>query len=244
MSTTIVATTWQEDLTASCRRIAAGVLGGFVAGAVVGGIGGRIAMFVLRLTSDPALHGRQTDDGFVIGELSSATLFLVGFTAALGVLGALFYLVVRGWLPATWRAPLAGVFGGIVGGALVIQPGGIDFTLLEPLWLAIAMFIALPALFGVVMSLLVERFRAPDSGFARSRVWFLGLVPLIAIVFSGVRVLAVAAVVLAAWLLRRAVPDVAAWWRSAPVVWTGRVALVAFTGWALTILVSDVIEIL
>jgi hypothetical protein len=244
MSTTIVATTWQEDLAASCRRIAAGAVGGLAAGAVVGGIGGRIAMFVLRLTSDPALHGRQTDDGFVIGQFSTATLFLVGFTAALGVIGGLFYLVVRTWLPARWRAPLAGVFGGIVGGALVIDPGGIDFTLLEPLWLAIALFVALPALYGVVMSLLVERFRAEGSRFARSRVWFLGLLPLVVIGFTGASVLAVAAVVLAAWLLRRAVPELGAWWRSAPVVWSGRVALVAFTGWALTILVSDVIEIL
>ncbi len=117
-------TTWQQDLLASARRVSAGVVGGLATGALIGGIGGRLAMFVLRVTSDPSLHGLKTDDGFTIGRFSGETLFLVLVTAALGVLGGLLYLAVRPWLPERWRAALVGVFGGIVGGALFISPGG------------------------------------------------------------------------------------------------------------------------
>ena len=41
-------------------------------------------MLLLRLTSDPALRGTQTDDGFTIGVFSTQTLFLLGVTAGLG----------------------------------------------------------------------------------------------------------------------------------------------------------------
>ena len=120
-------------------------------------------MFVLRVTSDTSLHGVKTDDDFIIGRFSAETLFLIIATAALGVLGGIVYLGVRTWLPERQRAPLAGVFGGIVGGALVISPDGLDFTRLEPLPLAVAMFIALPALYGATMSLFVERLLREDS---------------------------------------------------------------------------------
>ena len=38
-----------------------------MAGLLVGGVGGRVAMLLLRLTSDPRLRGLETDDGFTIG---------------------------------------------------------------------------------------------------------------------------------------------------------------------------------
>ena len=104
--------TWQQDLKASARRVSAAVVGGLVTGVVVGGVVGRFAMFVLRVTSDPSLHGVKTDDGFIIGRFSAETLFLLLATAALGVLGGILYLGVRRWLPERQRAALAGVFGG------------------------------------------------------------------------------------------------------------------------------------
>ena len=137
-------------------------------GALIGGVGGRLAMFVLRITSDPSLHGLKTDDGFSIGRFSGETLFLVLVTAALGVMGGLVYLVARPWLPERWRAALTGVFGGIVGGALFISPDGLDFTRLDPLPLAIVMFIALPAIYGVAMSVFVERLLPSSSGVGSS----------------------------------------------------------------------------
>jgi hypothetical protein len=234
----------RNDLTAAARRVAAAVVAGSLTGAVIGGIGGRVAMFVLRLTSDPVLRGLETDDDFTIGIFSGATLFLVMLTTVLGIIGGLVYLVVRGWLPERGRPWLFGALTGIVGGATVIRPGGIDFTLLEPLGLAVATFVVLPAAYGVATSLLAERFLAADSAFRRSRVWIAGLVLLLPLGLFGVAGLAVLALILAAVLLGRAAPAIASLWNSPPVAWIGRVGLVAIAIVWSTELVRDAVEIL
>jgi hypothetical protein len=239
-----VRTPRNEDLRASARLLSAGVIGGLIPGALVGGVGGRLAMLVLRMTSSDSLRGLETDDGFVIGQVSAATLFLVMFTSVLGVLGALFYLTVRAWLPERARASLAGVFGGAVGGALIVKADGIDFRLLEPLPLAIAMFIALPAAYGVAMSLLVERRLRDAAASERSRWWALGLIPLIAIGLLGPIGLGVLVLIVAAWAAHRSAPGLASLWRSPGVVWIGRAALLAVTTISLVALVRDVTEIL
>src|SRR5580765_8982665 len=89
-----------QDLREPGATLGAGVSAGFLAGVVIGGVGGRLAMLMLRLTSDPSLHGVSTDDGFTIGRVSLETLFLLGVTAGLGMAGGLFYLVVRRWIPS------------------------------------------------------------------------------------------------------------------------------------------------
>jgi len=237
-------TSWRRDLVGTVRWLSAGALGGLIAGLVAGGVGGRFAMLVLRLTSDPALRGLETDDGFIIGRFSGETLFLLIFTAFFGLLGGLFYLVVRSLVPPRQRPGLTGVFGGIVGGAIVISPGGIDFTLLEPLGLAVAMFIALPAVYGVAVSLVVERFLARDSAFARSRAWIAGLVLLLPLGFFGVVGLGVLALILAVVLLGRAAPEIASLWTSPPVAWIGRAGLVTIAILWGAALIRDVAEIL
>ena len=45
--------TWQ-DLASPGATLASGVSAGFLTGLLIGGVGGRLAMFLLRLTSDPA----------------------------------------------------------------------------------------------------------------------------------------------------------------------------------------------
>jgi len=234
----------RNDLTASARSVGAAAVTGSLTGAVIGGIGGRLAMLVLRLTSDPALRGLETDDDFTIGIFSAATMFLVVVTTVLGIIGGLVYLVVRGWLPERGRPWLFGALTGIVGGATIIRPGGIDFTLLEPLGLAVAMFIVLPAAYGVATSLLAERFLADDSAFRRSRAWIAGLVLLLPLGLFGVAGLAVLALILAAVLLGRAAPAIASLWNSPPVAWIGRVGLVAIAIVWSTELVRDAVEIL
>jgi hypothetical protein len=244
LKTAAVRTDWNEDLAVSARRLSAATMGGVISGALVGGVGGRLAMLVLRLTSDDSLHGVETDDGFVIGQISTATLFLVLFTIVLGVLGALFYLAVRAWLPERSRTLLAGVFDGIVGGAAFIQSDGIDFRLLEPLPLAIALFIALPAAYGVVMSLMVERNLRDTAVTERSRWWALGLIPFIAIGLLGPPGLVVLLIIAATWVVHRKAPEVASLWRSPIVVWIGRAALLAVTATALVVLARDITNIL
>jgi hypothetical protein len=244
MATVAVRTPWKQDLEASARRVSAASVGGSVSGALVGGVGGRLAMLVLRLTSDDSLHGLESDDGFVMGQVSSATMFLLVATAMLGVLGALFYLAVRSWLPQRRRALLTGVFGGIVGGAVVITTDGIDFSLLEPLPLAIVFFIALPAAYGVAMSNLVERRLRDTTTTDRSRWWVLGLIPLIGFGLLGPAGLLVIVLVATPWVLHRAAPGVASAWRSGIVAWIGRVVLLVVTAGSFAALVRDVTQIL
>lgn len=218
---------------------------GALTGAVIGGVGGRLAMFVLRLTSDPSLHGRETDDGFTIGVISGATLFLVGLTAFLGVAGALVYAATRSWVPARLRPWAAAAVAGAVGGAEVIRPDGIDFTLLEPLPLAVAMFVALPAAYGAAVSVLLER------SFARPapKGWpaLLGLVLLTPFVLSGVLRPSVETVLggvalAAAFLFARSWLE--AVWTSRPVTWLARAGILAVTALAVVVLIGDIADVL
>ena len=77
-------------------------------------------------------------------------------------------------MPADAAAPrpgrrLAGVTGAIGGGSFV-HSGGVDYLILDPLWLAIAFFVALPALAGLCVAWLVERIEARDSAFGRGHL--------------------------------------------------------------------------
>ncbi|MGZ8607546.1 MAG: hypothetical protein ACXWXQ_10945 [Actinomycetota bacterium] len=228
----------------TARRLSAAVAAGLVTGALIGGIGGRIAMFVLRLTSDPSVRGLESDDGFTIGVVSSATLFLVVFTMVLGLVGAIAYLGIRSWLPERWRPWLFGSLTGLLGGALIVHPDGIDFTSIEPAALAIAMFVVIPAAYGVATSLLVERFLRDDSMFAGSRASLALLAFLLPLGLLGPTGLAVLAVILAALVLRPRVPGLAGLWTSAPVTWLGRIALAAVAIAAAVKLTRDVTTLL
>jgi hypothetical protein len=241
----MVATEQRFELERWMRRLSIGVSTGLVAGLVIGGVGGRLAMFVLRLTSSPSLHGVDTDDGFTIGVFSLATLFLLLVTAAVGVLAGLVYLVVRTWLPRRWRPWLFGAFGGLVGGALLIKPDGLDFRLLDPLPLAIAFFIAIPAVCGFAISASVERrFAEAGDGNPTSATWMVGLLPLVLLLATGPSGFALLAITVGAGLVARSVPMASAIWMSRPFVWLGRLALTAAAAFASVALVPDIAEIL
>jgi hypothetical protein len=224
--------------------VTAGAVAGLLAGLSIGGVGGRIAMLVLRLTSDSSLHGRLTDDGFTIGVVSSGTLFLLGATAVLGAAGGALYLLVRSWFPTPARPWLFGTLAGLVGGSAVIRPGGIDFTLLEPLWLAVVMFVALPAAYGFAVSVLAERLLERAPGFRRVPSAIGGGAVLLVLVMFGIPGIAVAVGAVGALALRRWAPPVAAAWTSAPMTWLGRAAVAAICVEAAIALEKDVVEIL
>ncbi len=236
---------WRALYFDAATFLSRGLLFGFLCGALIGGVGGRLAMFVLRLTSDASVRGLQTDDEFTIGEFTFDTVFLVGFGAALGAVGGLLYMAGREWLPQRARPALSGLLFGTLGGALVIEPGGVDFTVLEPLWLAIAMFIALPALYGAALSAAVERStdraasHEPRKGVRR----WLAVLPLGFILVGGP--FGLAALLLAAILVavnRSGV--VLRVWRSMPAVWLGRGMLVVAVGGGLFELIRDANDIL
>ena len=127
------------------------IVAGVAGGVVLVGLGSRLAMLLLRVTSPDHVRGIESDDGFTIGELTLAgTYNLLNLGAAVGILGAFVYRRVAPWLigPRWFRRVTTGSAAGAVGGSMLIHADGIHFTLLGPLWLAIALFIALPAVFG------------------------------------------------------------------------------------------------
>ncbi len=231
-----------RDMSSPGATLASGVSAGFVAGVLIGGLGGRLAMLLLRVTSDPALHGVLTDDGFTIGRVSAETLFLFGVTAGLGMAGGIFYLVVRRWIPAGWRVPLMTLFFALVGGAGLIGPGEVDFTRLAPLPLAIALFVAIPAAYGAAMTWMTERLLREDSIVRRrSWAWMVGLAPLVFANIAGVLVLLVA---FGLWALGRSTPSLLTAWRSQVATWLGRTAIVVLAVTSATDLIRDTVDIL
>ena len=173
------------------------VVAGVGVGIVAIGFGSRLAMLVLRLTSPDSVIGVESDDGFTIGQTTLAgTYNLVQLGAGLGFLGAAAYVVVAPWLigPGWFRRVTVGLTAGALVGSAVIVPGGIDFTELEPTWLAASLFVALPTLVGVLLTLAVDAVARPGSWTSR-RPW-LWLLPLLLLALVPLTVPAVAVLLL------------------------------------------------
>ena len=156
---------WRADVRVLAWWLALGAGVGALAGLVVGGVGGRVLMLILRL-QNPEASGVTTDAGFRIGRITLAgSLTLAVLTAAAGALAGIAYVLLRTGLPRAARIPLATALAGVLGGVIFLDPDGLDLRILEPLPLAVAGFIALPAISGLLTAVLVERFgrRGPRS---------------------------------------------------------------------------------
>jgi hypothetical protein len=197
------------------RLLSATIMIGAVCGAVIGGIGGRLAMRILFLTSPDYVKGLTSDDGFDVGSFDAGdTLGLVVFTAAAGVIFAVLFLLVLPFVRDLGRAvvPTMAALFGATGGAVVVHTGGVDFTVLEPVALAIVMFVALNAGFGAAVAYLVSRASA-DDGWASRRSWWLLGPPLAVLLYPPL--LVVAAVAVAANLVADRLGARNPWWRGA-----------------------------
>jgi hypothetical protein len=153
-----------DDARAVAWWVLVGAGSGAIAGFLVGGVGGRLAMLLLRLTSPDVVTGVVSDDGFEIGVVSTRTLQLFLAMTMLGAGAGITYAAVRTAIPRHLRVPAWTLFTGVAGGASIVHREGVDFTLLEPAALAVALFVALPALGGLVAALLVERWVSLDPG--------------------------------------------------------------------------------
>jgi len=156
----------------------AGITVGFL---IAGGVS-RLAMLLIRVTSPERVNGLQSDDDFTIGEVTLAgTYNLLVLGAVVGIIGVGAYRIVRPWLigPQWFRRLTTGLGAGIVAGSMLIHRDGVDFTVLKPTWLAIGLFIAVPALFGIAMGWVVDSVARPESWTARGH--WRWLLPLIAI---------------------------------------------------------------
>jgi hypothetical protein len=140
--------------------------------------------------ADPDASGTITENGNVVGEITAGgTLALVIFVGIpSGVVAGLIVYVVRRWLPSgqPWRAlTLAAVLLALLGGT-VIDPHNIDFRLLEPTGLAVALFGLLFIAAGFWLPSLADRWGPGIPRFLYRRdVTIVGGVLLAAVVVAG-----------------------------------------------------------
>jgi hypothetical protein len=142
--------------------IAAGAVSGFLAG----GVGGRLFMFVLARLN-PEETGVKTDDGFEMGQFTaSGTANLLAITTVIGILGGLVFLALRGlrFGPGWFRVLSMPVGATIVVGSMLVHSDGVDFYLLEPVELAVAMTLAVPFLYTLLVAGLLDRWLGDAPG--------------------------------------------------------------------------------
>ena len=177
---------------------------GISVGVLVVGVGSRLAMLVLRLTSPDTVIGVQSDDGFTIGRFTLfGTYNLLMLGAAVGIIGVAAYQCVAPRLigPTWFRRLTVALASGAVVGSMLIHADGIDFRLLKPTWLAIGLFVLLPAVFGAAIGPVVDRVSRPTSRTAVGRLrWILPVVLIVAFPLT-LPILAVSTLVFWAWVL-------------------------------------------
>jgi hypothetical protein len=177
------------------------VVSGILYGLLVG-IGSRLAMLLLRVTSPRRVIGMRSDDDFVIGRFTlSGTHNLLVIGAGVGMIGAGVYLLVAPRLlgPARFRYLTVGLASATVIGSMLVHADGVDFTQLKPTWLAIALFVALPGLFGTLIGPAVATVQRPDSWTTRGRRRW--LLPVIAVLLVPPAIFVVGIVVIVVTVL-------------------------------------------
>jgi hypothetical protein len=189
----------RADVGSILAWVLVGCAAGAVAGFLVGGVGGRLAMLLLRETSGERVLGVTSDDGFEIGVVSADTFQLLLAMTMLGGLNGILYAVVRPAIPRRLRLPLWVGFAALVGGAGIVHEDGVDFTLISPLSLAIALFVLLPGAAAALVVVLVERWSDGAAWQSRRRIRLL----LAASLASTFALLLAALVTAGALLVRR-----------------------------------------
>jgi hypothetical protein len=91
---------YSQDLFDGVRPL---IVAGIPVGVIVAGVGSRLAMLLLRLTSPASVGGVRSDDGFVIGQVTLAGTYNCRCSApASASSGAGAYQWVRPWLLGPW----------------------------------------------------------------------------------------------------------------------------------------------
>ena len=115
-----------------------------------------------------------------MGQLTADTLNLLVVTTFIGVFGGGIYFVLRGLMigPRWFQVLSISVGPAVVAGASIVHVDGVDFTTLEPVGLAIAMFVLIPGVYAALLTVVAERWLAPGGGFLTAPTW-LALAPLV-----------------------------------------------------------------
>jgi hypothetical protein len=163
---------------AALRHTAIVVVGCGIAGALVGGIGSRLAMRLAALAA-PEARGALTENGNVIGDITFAgSIGLMLFAGvASAIFGAAAFTVIGPWLPRSTvaRGLVLGGFLLALMGSTVVDPGNADFVILGDRVLNVAMFSALFIAFGLIASGAVAFLegRVPPPPSLSPRMWAL-----------------------------------------------------------------------
>jgi len=62
----------------------------------------------------------------------------------------------------------------VVGGVLVHVPGGVDFTVLQPVWLSIVLFMAFPGTYAALLTVLAEHYLKDGGPFMTASISLAG----------------------------------------------------------------------
>ncbi|MFE7225068.1 hypothetical protein ACFU7D_09820 [Nocardioides sp. NPDC057577] len=144
---------------AGLARVLAVLLAGGVLGALIGGVGGRVVMYLLVRLS-PEADGVTSDDGFEMGRFTlDGSLNLVVVCTVLGVVGAVVYLIIRWLLFGPWwfRVLSVTLAAGVGVGNIIVHTDGVDFSLLQPALVSVLAFVAVPAAYGAALTVVAER---------------------------------------------------------------------------------------
>jgi hypothetical protein len=196
---------------------------GLVAGAGTIGVGGRLIMRLLAVTSDDAFQGALTEAEQRVGEITvDGTLAFVFFTGVFGgVAATVLYLLVRRFLPGgPWGGVVFGLGLLVVFGATLdpLRRANPDFDIIGPGWLSVLSFTALAVAFGVALQGWAARLSSWLPLPAANRSTVLRYLPVILIAVLGYLLTIVLAVIGVIVVLTR-------------VLWSPLAELVHTRGW-------------
>jgi len=134
------------------------ILGGVGVGAVVFGLGSRVAMRVVGMMASPEHTGEQTAFGIVGRVTLAGVVGLMVFGSIAGLFCGLFYLAARSLLPGSWvaRGLIFGLFLLVPIGIIIITSSRSDFDLASPT-LILAIFGGMILLDGLATAWVIER---------------------------------------------------------------------------------------
>jgi hypothetical protein len=227
------------------RTLATGTTAGIAAAFLVGGLGGRLVMRILAITSGQEFTGVITDNGNRVNEFTRAgTVELILFATAFFTLGGWVYILVRRWLPGTgWRKGLA--FGVVLaaGEQFVFDNSGKDFAILRPVALSVVLFdVVLPLLYGVVVVAIADRLDAFYAGARWSSRNIIAFAPLLILVALYFVLPVFVLVFIIAFLIFRS-PSRRIAWEGGRVDRVGRVLLALFCAAGLVLAVYHAVNI-
>jgi hypothetical protein len=149
---------------AGASHLGTASLAGLIAGVLVGGLLGRVAMRISGFAAGPSMVGARTENGNPVGDITlGGTLALVVFVGiATGLLGGILYALMEPWLRRLrpWHGLVFGVALLAAFGFTVFDPFNFDFARFGPAPLNVAMFASLFVAFGVATAWVFDRLRA------------------------------------------------------------------------------------